>query len=125
MIGKAFCNLWRAAITLLLLLTVATHASQPSDFDFDLHPAPFSAYDDDVVRASIGPSRSAADLKAVQDVEGDNGKLPAPRLAIHSPTDVQFLAASGGRSIWLVSSAAEALRGAARSPYLARGPPPA
>ena len=124
-ISTAICNAWRAAVSLLLLVTISIHASQPTDFDFDLHPAPFSAYDDDVVTSSLGSSRSAVDRKAVRDVEGGNGKLPAPRLAIHLPADVQFQAASAAGSMAFASSSAAALRGAIRSPYHARGPPTA
>ena len=124
MIGNAFCNLWRAAITLLLLLTIGTIASQPTDFDLDIHPAPFSAYDDDVVRTSVGPGHNGLDIKAVQDAAGNNGKLPPPGQAIHLP-DVQFQLASAASSTWFRSSAGKSLLGATRAPYLARGPPTA
>jgi hypothetical protein len=120
-----FGDLWRAVSALLLLLSIATHGLRPVDLDFDLHPAPFSAYDDDIVRASLGPSRNAPDLKAVSDALGGEGKLPAPLSELDLPRRALSWVASTSSQTWIVQSAAEAITGTSRLPYLPRGPPAA
>ena len=123
MIDRVSSDLWRAATVLLLLISIAAHGLRPVDLDFDLHPAPFSAYDDDIVRASLGPGRVAADLKALRDTVGGKGKLPGQLVAIEAPRSAQPQIASSGRTMWFVASAAQAIRQAPRSAYFARGPP--
>lgn len=125
MIHKVFSDFWRAATALLLLLTIATHGLRPVDLDFDLHPAPFSAYDDDIVRASLGASRSTPDLKAAWDSVGGDGKLSSPFHNLYLLRGVLLWPRSTHGPTWFVQSAAEAIRGTGRSPYLARGPPAA
>jgi hypothetical protein len=124
-IGEASRSLWRAAITLLLLLTIGTLASQRTDFDLDLHPAPFSAYDDDIIRTSLGLNRNAPDLMAVWDAAGGKGKLPVPLSDTYLPAQPQLSAASTSGPTWLVLSAARAITGTSGLPYLPRGPPAA
>jgi hypothetical protein len=120
-----FGDLWRAVSALLLLLSIATHGLRPVDLDFDLHPAPFSAYDDDIVRASLGPSRNAPDLKAVSDALGGEGKRPASLFELNLPRRALSWVASTGSQTWIIESAAEAITGTSRLPYLPRGPPAA
>ena len=125
MFHNVVSDFWRAATALLLLVSIATHGLRPVDLDFDLHPAPFGAYDDDVVRASLGPSRTTDDLKAVGGAVGGIGKLRVPLLAAVLASAVQLQAPGAPRSMWFHESAAEAIRGAVRTPYLARAPPQA
>ena len=119
--------MWRAATALLLLLSIATHGLRPVDLDFDLHPAPFSAYDDDIVRASLGPSRSAPDVKALCDAVGGEGfgKVAPPLRGLGLFIGVLLWRPSTNGPTWFVQSAAEAIGGASRLPHLARGPPAA
>src|ERR671916_105066 len=116
-----FGDLWRAVSALLLLLSIATHGLRPVDLDFDLHPAPFSAYDDDIVRASLGPSRNAPDLKAVSDALGGEGKRPASLFELDLPRRALSWVASKSSQTWIVQSAAEAITATSRLPYLPRG----
>lgn len=124
-VHRVFNDFWRAATAVLLLLSIATHGLRPVDLDFDLHPAPFSAYDDDIVLPSLGPSRNAPDLKAVSDAGGGEGKLPAPLHYLGRPRAVLLWAASSSRPTWFVESAAQTITGTSRSPHLPRGPPAA
>ena len=125
MVHKTISDFWRAATALLLLLSIATHGLRPVDIDFDLHPAPFSAYDDDIVRASLDPSRNAPDLKAVWDTVGGKGKLPAPLPELILPRAALLWPASTSGATGLIQSAAGAITGTSRLPYLPRGPPAA
>ena len=125
MVHKAISDFWRAATALLLLLSIATHGLRPVDLDFDLHPAPFSAYDDDIVRAFLGTSRTEPDLKAVWNGVGGKGKLPAPLLELDLPRAALLWGASTSGPTWLVVSAAGAITGTSGLPYLPRGPPAA
>lgn len=125
MIRKVSDDFWCAATALLLLLSIATHGLRPVDLDFDLDPAPFSAYDDDIIRASLGPGRESGEFKAVTGVAGGTGQLPPPSLEIDFIIGAQLLGVSSGTAVWLVSSTADAIRGTGRSPYRARGPPTA
>jgi hypothetical protein len=115
----------RAATILLLLLSIAVHGLRPVDIDLELHPAPFSAYDDDIVLASLAAKRGSTDLGAIRDAGGGKGKLPATLLAIVLPNYLQVQVPGARRSSWFASSVAAALRAAAYSPYRARGPPAA
>lgn len=124
MVHKTISDFWRAATALLLLLSIATHGLRPVDIDFDLHPAPFSAYDDDIVLASVGPNRSAPDLKAIGDALGE-GKPPALFNDVDLPRAAQLLAARTDGPTWIVESAAGAIAAPGRFSYLARGPPAA
>ena len=123
MVHRVFNDFWRAATALLLLLSIATHGLRPVDLDFDLHPAPFSAYDDDIVRASLGASRNTPDLKPVWDGVGGEGKLPVPLLEMNLPGGARLWAAIRIGSTWFVESIARAIKGTDHSPYFARGPP--
>ena len=125
MVHKAISDFWRAATALLLLLSIATHGLRPVDLDFDLHPAPFSAYDDDIVRASLGASRNTPGLKAVWDSVGGEGKLPVPLLELNLPGGALLWAAITIGSTWFAESTAQPITGTNHSPYFARGPPAA
>ena len=125
MAHRVFSDFWRAATGLLLLLSIATHGLRPVDLDFDLRPAPFSAYDDDIVRASLGPNRNAPDHKAVGDAVGGKGKLPASLPELHLPQAAQILVAGTSRPTWLIEPSSQTTTETSGQPYLPRGPPAA
>lgn len=120
--GRALHHLWRLAAAWLLLTTIAAHALQRPDFDLDYEPAPFSAYDDDVILTSLGPNRSTEELKAVLDPVATPFWASPPPICFSATAAIEIPACDASAA-WHSATGSQPLREAKTAIYLARAPP--